>query len=126
MNAIQQIIIGVAHGQGGGAGLGSALGGDSNNFSIKDFNFLNLLHPTSSQGAVTTFNGLLGTIISLVLIIAAIVAFFYLIISGFQYITSGGDPAKAQTARQGIINALIGILIIVVSYALLRYVATLV
>lgn len=71
------------------------------------------------------FSALLGQIIGIVLFIAALVAFAYLIFSGFQYITAGGDAAKAQTARQGIINALIGILVIVVSYTVLRYVGTL-
>lgn len=93
-------------------------------FRLGDFNFLQPFKPTSNAEAGNTFNALLGQIIGLVLTIAAIVAFFYLVISGFQYITSGGDAGKAQTARQGIINALIGIVIILVAYLVLRYVGT--
>jgi hypothetical protein len=95
------------------------------NFSISDFNFLRPFQ-TGAGDTTRTFNDLFGNIIGLVLTIAAIVAFFYLIVSGFQYITAGGDAGKAQTARQGIINALIGIVIILISYLVLRYVGTLI
>lgn len=101
--------------------------GESNfqtDFRISDFTFLNPIK--AGADAESKFGQLLGWIIGLILTIAAIVAFVYLIISGFQYITSGGDPAKAQTARQGIINALIGIVVILISYLLLRYVASIV
>jgi hypothetical protein len=93
-------------------------------FTLGDFNFLRPFKPTSAADAGNRFNNLLGQVIGLVLTIAAIVAFFYLVISGFQYITAGGDAGKAQTARQGIINALIGIIIILVAYLVLRYVGT--
>lgn len=93
-----------------------------NRFDLGSFNFLNPFSGTDAGGQIST---VLSGIITFVLTIAAIVAFFYLVVSGFQYITAGGDAAKAQTARQGIVNALIGIVIILVSYIILRYVGTL-
>lgn len=101
-------IVPVAQAQFGG-------GGRTNDFSISDFNFLNIFRDTS-------FDNIFGQIIGWVLTIAALVAFIYLLMAGFQYITAGGDAAKAQTARTGIINALIGVIVIVVSYSILRYV----
>lgn len=89
---------------------------------INSFNFLKLYGESGS--ATNNFNTLFGNIVGWVLTIAAIVAFFYLIVSGFQYITAGGDAAKAQTARQGIINALIGIVVVLISWVVLRYVGT--
>ena len=94
-----------------------------NTFSITDFSFLNPFKPAPGAAA-GSFNLVFGRIVGLVLTVAAIIAFVYLLIAGFQYITSGGDAAKATTARQGIINALIGILVILISYLLLRYVGT--
>jgi len=96
-------------------------GGSSNSFNWDSFNFLRIFNSTDSNAQ---FNNLFGQIIGIVLTISAIVAFVYLLTAGFQYITSGGDAAKAQTARQSIINALIGILVIMISYAILRYVGT--
>ncbi|MEX1051943.1 MAG: hypothetical protein WEC83_00975 [Patescibacteria group bacterium] len=88
--------------------------------TVDSFKFLDLFGAGDTTGG--GFSPLLGRIIGIVLFIAALMAFGYLIVSGFQYITAGGDAAKAQIARQGIINALIGILVIVVSYTLLTYV----
>lgn len=85
---------------------------------LKDFNFLKLWGGSNN----TQFDSLFTRILGIVLTIAALVAFFYLLAAGFQYITAGGDSAKAQLARQGILNALIGIIIIVISFAVLRYV----
>lgn len=50
---------------------------------------------------------------------AAIIAFFFLIIGGIQWITSGGDKTNTQAARDKITAALIGLAIVVVSYALM-------
>jgi hypothetical protein len=103
---------------------GSSDPAKSAGFTLGDFNFLKPFKVSSAGEASNRFNTLFGQIVGLVLTVAAIVAFFYLIISGFQYITAGGDAGKAQSARQGIINALIGIIIILVSYLVLRYVGT--
>ncbi len=116
-------LVSKAYAQGPGAGGGA--GEPDSNFRLDNFNFLNPFIPTDNADAATTFNEVFGQIVGVVLTIAALVAFFYLIVSGFQYITAGGDAAKAQTARQGVINALIGIVIILVSYLVLRYVGTL-
>lgn len=50
---------------------------------------------------------------------AAIIAFFFLIIGGIQWITSGGDKTNTQAARDKITAALIGLAIVAVSYALM-------
>lgn len=49
-------------------------------------------------------------------IVAAIglaIAIIYLIVSGIKYMTAGGDAEKQITARKGIVNSIIGIIIIV-------------
>ena len=48
--------------------------------------------------------------------IAGIAAIFFLLLSGFQYITAGGDGEKAGKARAGIINAIIGIIILMAAF----------
>ncbi len=44
--------------------------------------------------------------------ISAIVAVLMLVFAGVRYITSDGDPGRAQSARKGIIYSLIGLVII--------------
>ena len=54
------------------------------------------------------------------------VAVLFLIIGGFRYITSAGNPDGQTKGKQTVINALIGIVIIVLSYVIVNVVANLV
>lgn len=110
---------GPATGAGGTGGLAT-----ENKFDLAKFKFLNPWIPKDGADIDKTFSSLLGQIIGIVLTIAAITAFIYLLVAGFGYITSGGDAEKATKARAGIVNALIGILVILVAYLVLKYVGT--
>jgi len=46
----------------------------------------------------------------------------YLIMSGFQYILAGGDQKKAAAARSAIQNTLIGVVIVVIAYIMVKFV----
>lgn len=84
--------------------------------------FLNKFTFQRSSGSATgIFSGLVGKVLVWVLAIIALIAFFYLIFSGVKYITSGGDAAKATEARNGIINAIIGIIVVVLAYVILQF-----
>jgi succinate dehydrogenase/fumarate reductase cytochrome b subunit len=87
-----------------------------------------IFHPfdiTPGDNATDTFTGLVGTVITWVLAVVAVIAFVYLIISGVNYITAGGDAEKATKARTGIINAIIGIVVVVLSYFILSFAVSL-
>lgn len=61
-------------------------------------------------------------IIEWALYLAAIIAVIFIIIGGFMYITSAGDPAKATKGRTTLVNALIGLAIIILSYLIVQVV----
>jgi len=63
-------------------------------------------------------NDLVGKIITWVMVLAGVIAFFYLIFSGFTYLTAGGNADAAKKGQQGIINALIGMVIIFLAWAI--------
>ncbi|PIX30025.1 hypothetical protein COZ63_01930, partial [Candidatus Berkelbacteria bacterium CG_4_8_14_3_um_filter_42_13] len=44
----------------------------------------------------------------------------YLIYSGIIYITAAGNPDAAKKGQQGVINAIIGIVIIIAVYFIIR------
>lgn len=69
-----------------------------------------------------SFSNVVGTLITTVFIIAIIVALFYLIWGGFKWLTSGGDKAAVQAAREHIVAAIIGLVIIFLSYFILNIV----
>jgi hypothetical protein len=71
-------------------------------------NLLNITLVSILQGAIR-----------LVLIAAAIIFFFVLVIGGIQWIVSGGDKAGTETARKRITNALIGLAIVFAAWAII-------
>lgn len=70
-------------------------------------------------GFATSFGGLMNGIISFVMVIAAVLVFVYLIWGGIEWITSGGDKGKTESARNKITSAVIGLIVIAASYAIL-------
>jgi len=53
--------------------------------------------------------------------LAGVVAVFYLIWGGYTYITSGGGET-AENAKKTITNAIIGLIIIIIAFALVNFV----
>lgn len=72
-----------------------------------------------SEGSIASIFKL---IISWALAIAFIAAVIMLIVGGFRYITSAGNTDSATKGKTAIINALIGIVIIVLSYIIVQIV----
>lgn len=67
------------------------------------------------------FSDTLNNVLTWVLAIIFLIAFIYLIMSGVKYITSGGDAGKATEARNGVLNAIIGIVIVLLAFVILRF-----
>lgn len=51
-------------------------------------------------------------------LIAGILAFIYIVYSGFIYITAGGNPDATKKGQQGILNGIIGLIIVFASYGI--------
>ncbi|EKD56478.1 MAG: hypothetical protein ACD_58C00176G0002 [uncultured bacterium] len=83
-------------------------------------NLIPILIPTDNGTNILTNAAV--TVINLLLLIAGILAVIYLIWSGMLYITAGGDTGKADKGRTGIVNAIIGLVIISAAYLLVRFV----
>ncbi|NCN50861.1 MAG: hypothetical protein GW925_00235, partial [Candidatus Pacebacteria bacterium] len=60
-----------------------------------------------------------NAILSLVMLLGALLVFLQLILAGFYWITSGGDKGKVDSARQRLIAAIIGLIILASSFAIL-------
>ncbi len=68
------------------------------------------------------FSKLVSDVLSYLFVIGAIVALVFLIWGGIKWITSGGDKAKVEGARNTIIGAIIGLIIIFASYLIINLV----
>lgn len=93
--------------------------------------FKDISVPTIESGGVININKEdlnLGEIISGILpylfTIAGLLLLLYLLLGGFQLMTSGGDPKKMQEAKGKLTNALVGFIIVFVSYWLVQIVAS--
>lgn len=80
------------------------------------FNF----NPRTARGTLDIAS-LANSVLRFILLIAGIVAVFVLIWNGWKYLTAGGDTKKTQEARQGIINAVIGIIIIMAAFLIVGF-----
>jgi hypothetical protein len=57
-------------------------------------------------------------IVGLLLIIASIWAFVHILIGGIEWMTSGGDKGKLETAQHHITSAFVGLLIVFSAWAI--------
>lgn len=76
--------------------------------------------PEPPQGFVTNMGQMISGLLNFVMIVAAILVFVYLIMGGIEWITSGGDKSKTEGARNKITAAIIGLIILAASWALLQ------
>ncbi len=76
--------------------------------------------------AGTSVNQLIKTVINWMLGIAFGIAVLFLIIGGFWYITSAGNEETAEKGKGTAVNAIIGIVIIILSYVIVNVVSNLV
>ena len=63
--------------------------------------------------------GILARIISLLAPAAAIAAFVMILVAGFQFLTSGGDPKGVAAARTTLTYAIIGVILVVIVWLIL-------
>jgi hypothetical protein len=54
--------------------------------------------------------------------VAGVAAVIILIVAGIRYVTSGGDPGNAKSARDTVMGAVIGLIVIVLARSLIIYV----
>jgi len=72
-----------------------------------------------SVGAAATRVSL--AIIDILLRVGGLVAFGFIVYAGFQFVLSSGDTAKEVAARSTIINAVIGMLIVIFAVAIVTF-----
>lgn len=73
----------------------------------------------SGQIKITEIGQLVSALVGTMLILAALLAFFYLILGGIQWITSGGDKTGMEAARNKITHAIVGLIIVGAAWAIM-------
>jgi hypothetical protein len=73
-------------------------------------------------GAEETVNELVGTVINIFSIVVGIIAVIMIIYGGFKYITSGGDSGNIGSAKNTILFAIVGLIIVAMAQIIVRFV----
>jgi hypothetical protein len=62
---------------------------------------------------------LINRALQILLVVSTLLVFANLIVGAFEWITSGGDKGKVDKARERMVNSIVGLVILVSSYAIL-------
>jgi len=73
---------------------------------------------TDLGGGNNTFAGIFRFIIEGLLALVGLISILFIIIGGYQYIVSRGDEEMAAAGKKTLSNAIIGLVIVIVSYTL--------
>lgn len=76
------------------------------------------------KAASLSIGGSLATVIQFLFVIAVILALGFLVYGGIRWITSGGDKAGVETARNTIIASIIGLIVVFLAYMIINLVLT--
>ena len=77
------------------------------------------------SGRFTTLSSLITVALPYLFSIAGLILFAYLVWGGFDYLTSMGDPKKAEAGKNKITYAVLGFIIIFASYWLVQIISRL-
>ncbi len=71
----------------------------------------------------TTFGGITVQVISIALLVVGSLAVIFLIWGGARYITARGNEEQAEDAKKIIKNAIIGVIVVIFSFAVVNVIA---
>ena len=78
-----------------------------------------------AAGCYGTGNQLPNVIVNIlngVIAVAGVIAVIFVVVGGVQYMTSSGDAGKIKKAKDTILYAIIGLIVCVLSYAIVNFV----
>ena len=77
---------------------------------------------TGNIAQLRYFECLFGRGISVILAIAGIAFFIVLVLGGFKYLTSGGDPKAIDSAKKTLTYGIGGMIVLALAFLFLRFI----
>lgn len=71
-----------------------------------------------------SLTNLLKNVVNILLYVGGIIAVLMIIVGGIRYSTSGGDAGQTKSARDTIVYAVVGLVIAIMSFAIVNFVLT--
>ncbi len=75
--------------------------------------------PTTAGSGV---NNLIATVINVFSFVVGVAAVIMIMVAGFKYITSSGDSASASSAKNTILYAIVGLVVVLFAQVIVRFV----
>ncbi len=72
--------------------------------------------------AVASVNGIMTTVINIFSLVVGVVSVIMIIVGGLKYITSGGDSGNVTGAKNTILYAIIGLVIVALAQIIVKFV----
>lgn len=72
----------------------------------------------------SSVRGLIESVVNVISIVVGIVAVIMIIIGGFRYVVSGGDSNNTKAAKDTILYAVIGLVIVLFAQVIVKFVLT--
>jgi hypothetical protein len=77
---------------------------------------------TADKGSGTKLNEIVELVINLFSVIVGVIAVIMIIVGGLKYITSGGDSAGVTSAKNTILYAVVGLIVVALAQFIVRFV----
>ena len=75
-----------------------------------------------NDGNSTDLPSFITNIVNILLFLAGAVAVIVLIIGGIRYVISSGDSGQVQSAKNTILYAVVGLVVVIMAYAIVNFV----
>lgn len=98
---------------------GSLCQGTQSNFNISGTPDSSCANDTNAS---TTISSILAKVINVLSVIVGVIAVIMIIVGGLKYITSGGESGNISGAKNTIVYALIGLVIVALAQVLVHFV----
>ncbi len=76
----------------------------------------------SSEEATNTVDGIITTVINIFSLVVGVVSVIMIIIGGLKYITSGGDSGNVSGAKNTILYAIVGLVVVALAQIIVQFV----
>lgn len=76
----------------------------------------------STAQAEDSVNNIIKTVINVFSLVVGVISVIFIIVGGFKYITSGGDSNSVTSARNTIMYAIVGLVIVALAQIIVQFV----
>ena len=71
---------------------------------------------------ILSADNVLGSVLNIVYFTAGVIAVIVIILSGYSFMTAVYDPAKVEKARNAILYAVVGLIVIIAAFVITNFV----